>query len=225
MAAIFRDSEDRSPNFIACFSLYQGASRKQLRRSTGTDDKKLALRIALELEDAGRGVRDSAQVLAFLADIEDVRAKRAAHKAFDDTLRVVTGRGLGSKTARGFIADWLERTRGEVAPATWVKYDKTARMFLESLGGKADQEMAEVRQADIAHFRDEQAKRVAPSTANIALKIVRIMFGAAEADGVVTRNEDRHGKRRKDKAGRTDRRAFPLRELRKGRCEDGEVMR
>jgi integrase len=88
-----------------------------------------------------------------------------------------------------------------------------ADQFLSHLGGLADQDMNAIAKADITRFRDAQAARVAPATANLFLKILRIIFGAAEADGVVPRNEARHVKRLRDRRTTASRRAFTLPEL------------
>jgi integrase len=220
MSSIWKDP--RSPNWVACFTAIVGASVKQLKRTTATADKKLARRIADELDEAGRGARSPDQIKAFLEGLQDLKAKRAARHAFDFTLRETTGRSLESKTTRGFIESWLERAKNEVAHGTWVKYDQTGKMLLASLGGKAEQDIAEVRRDDIARFRDEQGKRVARSTANVYLKIVRIMFAAAEADGLLVRNEAKTVKKLKVANEGSARRSFTLPELKKifAQCDD-----
>ncbi len=220
MASLWKDR--RTPNWVACFTIYVGAAAKQIKRTTCTEDRKLARRIADELEDAGRGTRSPDQIKAFLDGIQDLKAKRAARHAFDFVIRETTGRTLDSKTTRGFIDSWLERTKGEVSPATWVKYEQTGKMLCKSLGGKADQDISEVRRDDIARFRDEQGGRVARSTANVYLKIVRIMFGAAEADGLVVRNEAKQVKLLKVGNEANARRAFTLPEVVKilANCND-----
>jgi integrase len=228
MSSIWKDP--RSPYWLACFTAYVGASAKQIKRTTGTVDKKLARRIADELDEAGRGRRSPEDIKEFLASAafkngegrEDLKAKRAARHAFDFTMRETTGRSLESKTTRGFVESWLERTKSEVSPGTWVKYDQTGKMLLASLGGKAEQDIAEVRRDDIARFRDEQGKRVARSTANGYLKMVRIIFGAAEADGLLVRNEAKHVKKLKVANEGNARRAFTLPELTKilAKCDD-----
>lgn len=210
MASIWKDP--RSPYWLACFTAYVGASAKQLKRTTATADKKLARRIADELDEAGRGARSPEQIKSFLEGIQDLRAKRAARHAFDFAFRETTGRSMESKTVRGFVESWLERTRSEVSPGTWVKYEQTGKLLLESLGGKADQDVAEVRKDDVARFRDAQAKRVARSTANLYLKIARIIFTAAEADGLLVRNEAKQVKKLKTIEANS-RRAFTLDEL------------
>jgi integrase len=113
------------------------------------------------------------------------------------------------------VDGWLERTRGEVAQGTWQRYDAVASSFLESLGGKADEDIGQVRQEDIARFRDEEAKRVGASTVNLSLKILRVLFTAAESARVVSRNEARHVALLKKRGKAARRRAFTLDELKR----------
>src|SRR5260221_9114141 len=158
MSSIYRD--DRSPFWTACFTAYVGQQVKQLKKTTATADKELAKVIAVELEKAGEGKRTADEAKEFLNGFEDLKAQRATRRAFDDVLRLVTGTGLENRTVRSFVEGWLERTRGEVASATWERYDAVATRFLEVLGGKAEQDIGILRQEDIARFRDEEAKRV-----------------------------------------------------------------
>jgi integrase len=211
MASIWKDP--RSPYWVACFTAYIGVSAKQLKRTTATSERKLASRIADELEEAARGARSAERIKAFLAEIEDLKTRRATHRSFDFVLRQTAGSGLGNKTTRGFVEAWLGRIKGEVSSSTYAKYDQTSKQFLDSLAGKADQDMGVIRQDDVARFRDAQAKRVAPSTANLSLKVVRMILKAAEADGVISKNEAKHVKRLKVQGGQSSRRAFTLREM------------
>jgi hypothetical protein len=116
MASTWKD--DRTPHLVACVSATVGQSVRQLKKTTGTSDKKLARRIADEFEEAARGLRSAERIAAFLGELTDLRTRRVVRRGFDDLLRLATGRGLGSKTARGFLSEWRERTRSEVAPAT-----------------------------------------------------------------------------------------------------------
>ncbi len=222
MASLTKDSKDRSPFFTACFTAFVGQARLQWKKSTATSDRKLAHRIADELEEAALGRRTPEGIQSFLAGIPDNRAKRAAHSAFDDVLRKTTGTGLGSKTVRGYITEWLERNRGTLAATSWDKYHKAAEQFYAALGGKADMDMAALRQDDVARFRNAVAKRVSNSTANLALKIVRGFFAAAERDGVVPRNVARLVRQERDSKSERTRRAFTLPELKRvlAKCDD-----
>jgi integrase len=222
MSSVARDPLDRSPYFVACITAYVGQARCQLKKSTGTKDRKLAQRIADQLEEAAQGRMLQDDVKSFLAGIVDRRAQRSAHKAFDDLFRKTTGQGLGSKTARGYISEWLERNRGTLATTTWDKYQMTAKQLFTALGGKADLDMAALRQEDLAQFRNREAKRVSKSTANHSLKIVRVFFAAAERDGVVLRNVARLVRKERDSKGEQARRAFTLPELKRilDKCDD-----
>ena len=220
MSSIYKD--DRSPFFTACFIAIIGNEARQIKKTTATADRELAKLIAVKLEEAGRGAIALEKIKAFLGDISDLRARRAAQRAFDDVLRATTGRAMESRTARSFVEGWLARTKGEVASGTWHRYNATSARFLRSLGGKADEDIGAVTQEDIARFRDDEAARVKPATANVSLKIIRILFKCAEASRAVTRNEARHVAmlKRRDKA--TERRAFTLDELKRvlEACDD-----
>jgi integrase len=213
VASIWKDS--RSPYFVACFTAIVGQRRAQWKRSTFTGDRKIARRIADELEEAAQGRRDSEAVTSLLETIPDLRARRRLHRVFHEVLRKTTGHGMGGKSVRAFTTTWLEITKGEVSQATWAKYNHTARSFLDSLGGKSEHDFSTMRREDVARFRDEQGRRVSASTANLMLKIVRIIFASAEADGVVTRNEARSVKKLKVRVHRAGKRAFTLTELKK----------
>jgi site-specific recombinase XerC len=213
MASIWKD--DRSPYFTACLALYEGRRHRQLKKSTGTTDRKLARRIAEELEEAGHGRKTGEEVSAFLASIKDLRSQSASRKAFNDVLMRSTGHGLASKTVRGYGDEWLERVKGEVSPATWTRYQKTVEQLNGHLAGRADADMATIRRDDIARFRDEQGKRVARSTANLALKIVRLLFASAERDGIVVKNEAKAVQVLKGVNDGDGRRAFTVEEVKR----------
>jgi integrase len=225
VATILKDSRNRSPFWTACITAFIGQRRAQLKKSTATSDRKIARRIADELEDAAQGKRSTEEIKTFLDSIKrtDARAERAARKSFDDVLRKTIGSGLGSKTTRGYVDDWLKRNQGTLAGTSYSKYEKTAENFFASLGGKADQDMASIRVDDIGLFRNAEAKRVSQSSANHALKIIRVFFADAERDGVVARNVARMVRNEKRPAGdKSGRRAFTLPELRRilDKCDD-----
>lgn len=211
MASIWKD--ERTPHFVACITGIAGLRRVQWKRSTHTGDRKKARRIADELEEAAQGKKDTWQVRQFLDEIPDLVTRRGLYRVFDEVIRKTVGGGLGGKSVRAFLDAWLERTRGEVAKTTVSKYERVKTLFLESLGGLAEQDLTTVKREDITRFRDAEAGRASTATANNHLKVVRIMFGAAEADGLIVRNEARLVKRLKSKSEAAKRRAFTMDEL------------
>jgi integrase len=210
MASLWKD--DRTRFFVACFTAVVGNRRVQWKRSTGTDDRKTARRIMDELEDAAQGRRTADEVKEFLARIPDLRTRRVATRSFDEVMRRTVGSGLASRTTKDFVKGWLERTRGEVSAATQAKYEQTAKLLLESLGGMKTQDMTGIAMEHIARFRDEQGRRVSSATANLFLKITRIIFAAAESAGIISRNPAKNVKVLKVQSG-SKRRAFTMPEL------------
>ena len=213
MASNWKD--ERTPFRVAGITAFVRGERVQVQRSTGTKDRALADRIANAMEDAAQGRMTAGKVREFLDGLPDTRARRVAERGFDSLLLMVTGAGIKEQkgpTARSFIAGWLRRTAAEISPSTRHKYGLTARLFLESLGPLADDEMHRITEAHVVRFRDAQAERVAVATANLFSKIVRFMLGAAEAAGAVVKNPARHVKPLKTSRG-SARRAFTLPEM------------
>lgn len=162
----------------------------QWKRSTWTKDRRLAMRVAAELEDAAQGRREPDGVKGWLtANVPDTRARRGLTTIFDEVLREATGHGLSSRTTRTYAGEWLELRKLEVKEASAKKYADTVKAFLASLGAKADLDVSAIRREDIARFRDECRQRTSAGTANVALKIIRMIFRQAHRDGLVLRDE------------------------------------
>lgn len=111
-----------SPYWRACFTAVAGQRRVQWKRSTFTKDRKLARRVADELEEAAQGRRSSDAVTTMLNRIEDLTTRRGLYRIFNEVLRKTTGSGLGGKSVRAYVNGWVETTRGEISPATAAKY-------------------------------------------------------------------------------------------------------
>lgn len=195
MASIHRRS--RSPNYWAAF---MGPDGKRCFRTTGTGDRKLAMRTALEYESTARDGRQGrlteGRVRAVMADLF-ARANREK---------------LPSATAADFLASWKSRKAIEVSDASMAAYEQTASLLEESLGRKAVLPVDAITLGDATRFRDNLARRVAPSTVNKLLKIARIILGDAVRDGLTTENP--FAKVKRLKAATTSRRPFTIAELR-----------
>lgn len=222
MASLWND--ERTENFVACITGIVGSRRVQWKRSTGTSDKRLARRIADELEDAAQGKKNLDAVRAFLGTLEDLDTRRIARRSFDEVLRATQGRGIDETSTRAFVERWTEANRASVARSTMLKYQQVGREFVASLGGKADQDMSALQKADVTRYRDEMLARVSPSTVKGALKVVKMILIAAEADGVMHRSivTGKDLRVYESKAAKTGRRAFTLPELKTllAACDD-----
>ncbi|MDB6140538.1 MAG: hypothetical protein JWO94_3610 [Verrucomicrobiaceae bacterium] len=78
MASPWKD--ERSGRLVACITGIIGSRRCRWKRSTGTSDKRLARRIADELEDAAQGKKDLAAVRVYLETLTDLETRRIARR-------------------------------------------------------------------------------------------------------------------------------------------------
>lgn len=190
MAALRK--KNRSPFWFACFSLPDG---RRTQRSTKTNNKKLALKLALEWEEAAQRRITEAQARRVLSDIHEE----------------IHGARLATPTVREFVAQWLGRKLGETAAVTLLSYRSAAHDFAAFLGEKADQPIHYVTPAQIASWRDAKAAKATPRTANNKLKVIRTLFQSAWRDGLITDNPA--AKVPALKVGEATRRPFTLPEL------------
>jgi integrase len=166
--------KDRSPFWFACFTMSDG-SRTQ--RSTGTTDRKKAMRIAHEFEDAAREAAEGRFI------------ESRARKVISDIFSLANRHKLPGSTTAEYLDAWVKRKEIEAGPRTHEKYLGVITQFKNHLGPKATRDIVNVSATDIARFRDRMAHRLAPGTCNVALKILRSAFAAACRDGFLDVNE------------------------------------
>jgi integrase len=226
MPSLWKD--DRSPYWVACFTGYLGTRRLRFKKTTGIqhirppsveswsskDAERQAMKIAEQYERVAQGAMDAAAARAFLKGIDDLRVRRVCQRTMDQILKRTSGTGLAEKTPRNFFTSYLEQNRGTIAAGSFERYRQAADLFLASLGPVADEDFSCVTDSDVVRFRNAQSARVAPSTANNLLKIIRMFCEAAQDAGILTRNPCRGVKPVKAGGGRT-RREFTLQELAK----------
>jgi integrase len=191
----------RSPFWFACFTLSDG---RRTQRSTGTDDKKQAERIANKYEDAAREAGQGRFI--------ESRARRT----IADIFSIANGETLPGSTVADFLTSWLKRKELEAGDKTRARYETVADQFKDHLGAKAKRDIANVTAADITKFRDTLAKRVTVGTVNVSLKILRSAFAQARRDGLIDVNEaERVTLLKRKRKDRFERRAFTLAELKR----------
>lgn len=184
----------RSPYWFACFYLPSG---ERTQRSTKQTDRKKAMKLAQQWEDAAAKRVTEAQARRVLSDIyEDIH-----------------GEQLASPAVKDFAQQWLGRKRGELSQVSYAAYNGAVEEFLRHLGDKSAVPLHYITPAQVVEWRDKSAAKATARTANNKLKIVRVMFQSAWRDGLLTDNPAA-----KVTALRTEsstRRAFTLPELRK----------
>jgi len=184
--------KSRSRYWFGCFTLPDG---RRTQRSTKTTNRREALRIASEWEEAARRRLTEAQARRVLSDIHEV----------------IHGAPLESPTVSAYVDQWLARKRGETTWVTAKFYEHTANEFREWLGDKATQPIHYVTPSLVAAWRDKTAAKSTPRTANNKLKVIRNLFQTAWRDGFVSENPA--AKVQTLKAIEGNRRPFTLDEL------------
>jgi integrase len=167
MAALRK--KELSPYWFACFTLPDG---RRVQRSTKERQRKLAQAKADEWEKLAKENAKARQAHRVIADIY-----KAAHQA-----------ELPDSTPQSFLEGWLARRKGEVSKSTFSVYSGRAQHFTEWLGSFATRPMAELEVSHFVRYRDELATRLAPRSANQAIKILRSIFEDARRDGLLADN-------------------------------------
>jgi integrase len=167
MASVWR--HPLSKYWTACFRDLAG---KQRRITTKETDRKRALRLAEEYEAA----------------VRTKRTLRQAQVVLDRLHEEISGQAVQRKTVRAYCAEWLATKEPEIAPRTVVFYRTSTAKFIAFLGERADLALAELTKADIVSYRNSLAKSLSARTANHDLKVVRMLFKAAQRDELLTQN-------------------------------------
>lgn len=182
----------RSPFWFACFSRADG-SRAQ--RTTKTRDRKLALKLAIEWEEAARLRITEAQARRVLSDLHEQ----------------IHGTRLSSPSVADYVKQWMGRKQGEAAAVTLAAYRHATNEFIAFLGERASQPIHYMTPAQVASWRDASATKATARTANNKLKIVRALFQSAWREGLLTENPA--AKVQVLKTADSNRRPFTLDEL------------
>jgi integrase len=174
MATLTKDSRNRSPYYICC---YTAADGRRLKKSTKETDRAKALEVCLALERA--------EGMAARGTLTETRARELIGEVLERT----SGDSLPFYTAEGWLRDWLRGKQISKSEGTYIKYSHTVESFLEHLGSRAKINIAAIRTKDIAAFRDaEIASGKNPNTVRYLIKHLRIPFNAARRQGLLTHN-------------------------------------
>jgi integrase len=203
MASLHRDSKERSPFWYCSFTDSEGVRRF---RSTKTTNKKQAEEICkgwAKTSELGR-----AQVLT------TDRAHEVVARTVADIFLTATQEQMPRNTIREWCNQWLDSKRIETASTTVSRYAGILERFYTVLDKRADKSIAIIAPADVLRFRDRLAKELSTSSANLAVKTLRVCFGAAHKQGLIPSNPAALVDKIKSRA-ESRRRPFTADELRK----------
>lgn len=125
-----------------------------------------------------------------------------------------SGAPIERKTVREHFTSWLKAFESEQSQGTFIRYEGIVNNFLAFLNAKAGGNLAALKAEDVERYRDHLQDRVAPSTVNTHLKVIRVGLEKAVKQSIFERNPARLVDNL-DTSDRHERRAFSLAELRK----------
>ena len=191
-----------SPNWL-CY--YTDRNGKRRTKSTLTLKKREAERVCAKIQS----IEDQART----GNLTEEKARRVIERVVGEIM-AESGAPIERKTVREHFTSWLKSFESEQSEGTFIRYEGIANNFLDFLGGKASCNLAALKTEDVERYRDTLQDRVAPSTVNTHLKVIRVALEKAVKQRVFETNparlvdnlntEDRH-----------ERRAFTLAELKK----------
>ncbi len=173
MATVWKHPKSRF--WTACYTNRNG---KQVKRSTKLTNRNKAQRVALEFEEMERGAKEGSATTIQLQKVVNELAEK------------VTGDSLKMPTVQEFLTDWLDGSRNQNnAASTIERYSHTVRLFLRFLGNGNQMRVAGVTALHVEGFLKARLKGgVAPKTAIVDLKTLRVAFNRAERLGIILKN-------------------------------------
>ncbi len=138
-------------------------------RSTGTDNKRAAIIIANEYEQASRTKKTLRQI----------------QKTLENLREMMTGEAMPRATLRQVSQGWLATKRAETSPRTMEIYTTSVGKLL-TLTQKADLPISELTRADLVRYRNALvALGLAARSVNQHLKVAKMIFKLARRDGLI----------------------------------------
>ena len=221
MASIHR--EENKPNWFCHYYDPEGFRRK---RSTGTENAKIARTICVNVERAAaltrQGKLSNEKALKLLREtcdaIAETHGKLAANRAeavlkpaVEEFIRIAGGE-FTSYTVRGWLDSWIAG-RTDASKATVIEYRRIIEMFLKFLGARADRALTTLQPRQVEDFKASQTTRVAPSSVNKCVKVLKAALNAAVKSRQLEFNPAQHVEFIESESEGENRRPFTSREL------------
>jgi integrase len=190
------------PNWFCAFYDPEGFRRF---RTTGTENAKIARTICVNIERAAaltrQGKLSNEKALKLVretcAAIAETHGKLAADRAesvmkpaVEEFIRIAGGE-FTSYTVRGWLEAWIAG-RTDASKATVIEYRRIIEMFLKFLGARADRALTTLQPRQIEDFKASQTARVAPSSVNKCVKVLKAAFNAAVKNRQLEFNPAQH---------------------------------
>ena len=196
------------PYWFCAFSIWnpETLTSRRVFRSTKTRDKKQALEICRAWHKAALKARNG--------KLNEDSARAIIAQGVSDVLMAANAESLPSASIKAWCDTWLQAKAIEAEPSTHDRYKRIVERFTDFLGAKAKRDLSTLQASDITRFRDDEAKALSRSTANLSLKVLRVCFGEAVRQGLLTVNPAVRVKLLKS-SKESKRRAFTLSEIKR----------
>jgi integrase len=196
------------PFWFCAFSIFnpETLTTRRVFRSTKTKDKRQALEICRAWHRAALKARNG--------KLNEDSARAIIAAGVSDVLMAVSAESLPSASIRSWCDTWLQAKAIEAEASTHDRYRRIVERFTGFLGAKSNRDLSTLQASDIARFRDGEAKELSHSTANLSLKVLRVCFGEAVRQGLLTVNPALRVKFVKS-SKESSRRAFTLSEIKR----------
>ncbi len=189
MASIHKS--ENKPNW---FCHYYDPEGYRCKRSTGTENAKIARTICVNIERAAiltrqgklsneKGLRLIRETCSAIGETHGKlaadRAETVLKSAVEEFVKIAGGE-LESYTVKGWLDSWLTG-RTDASKATVIAYRGVIDLFMKYLGTRADKPLTTLQPKQIEDFKSHLVKRVAPSTVNKSIKVLKASFNNAVA--------------------------------------------
>jgi integrase len=196
------------PYWFCAFAIFNPETHKSRRvfRSTKTSNKRQALEICRAWHKAALKARSG--------KLSVDAAREVIAQGVSDVFTAANVESLPSASIKAWCETWLEAKAIEAEQSTHDRYKRIVERFVEFLGVKSKRDLSTLQASDIARFRDHEAKERTRATANLSLKVLRVCFGEAVRQGLLTINPGARVKLLKSR-DKSARRAFTLSEIKR----------
>src|SRR5436190_8379683 len=180
MPSIHRQSG--RPFWFCAFSIWNPETRTSRRvfRSTKTSDKEQAREICRAWHKAALKARNG--------KLSVDAAREVIAQGVSDVFTAANVESLPSASIKSWCETWLQAKSIEAEESTHARYGRIVERFIESIGAKANRDLPTLQAVDITRFRDRETKALSCATANLSLKVLRVCFGEAVRQGLLTVN-------------------------------------
>ncbi len=177
------------PNWFCHYYDPEGFRRK---RTTGTTNRRIAAAICIAIERAAglarTGKLSNEKALKLVREtgvqIEEAHGKIQANaaqgilKATVEEFVKMAGGELEAYTTRSWFKAWLDG-KTDATKGTLVEYRRVLDLFERFIGARADRALTTLQMRQIEDFKTDVALRVAPSTVNKSIKVLKASFAEA----------------------------------------------